>query len=163
MDKFAGLVGRQYHLFDYVGAADAEHVIVAMGSGCGAIEETVAKLNKEGRKLGLVKVRLYRPFDVPAFLAALPATTRRIAALDRTKEPGAIGEPLYQDVVTALVEGWSERHGRRVPAPKVIGGRYGLSSKEFTPSMVAGVFDEMAEVEARNGISPSASSTTSPT
>ena len=143
MDKFAGLVGRQYHLFDYVGAADAEDVIVAMGSGCGGIEETVVKLNGEGRKLGLVKVRLYRPFDVPGFLAALPATTKRIAALDRTKEPGAIGEPLYQDIVTALVEGWSERAGD-VPAPRVIGGRYGLSSKEFTPAMVAGVFDELA-------------------
>ncbi|MGO9815330.1 MAG: pyruvate:ferredoxin (flavodoxin) oxidoreductase [Isosphaeraceae bacterium] len=143
MDKFAGLAGRQYHLFDYVGAADAENVIVAMGSGCGGIEETVVKLNAEGRKLGLVKVRLYRPFDVPSFVAALPVTTKRIAALDRTKEPGAIGEPLYQDIITALVEGWSERAGD-VPAPKVIGGRYGLSSKEFTPAMVAGVFDELA-------------------
>ena len=142
MDQFAQLVGRQYHLFDYVGATDAEDVIVAMGSGCGAIEETVLKLNGQGRKLGLLKVRLYRPFDVPAFLAALPATTRRIAALDRTKEPGAIGEPLYQDVVTAIVEGWTDRAGA-APAPKVIGGRYGLSSKEFTPAMVAGVFDEM--------------------
>jgi pyruvate-ferredoxin/flavodoxin oxidoreductase len=143
MDKFAGLIGRRYHLFDYVGAPDAEHVIVAMGSGCGAIEETALKLNKEGRKLGLVKVRLYRPFDVPAFLTALPATTKRIAALDRTKEPGAIGEPLYQDVVTALFEGWANRAGS-VPPPQVIGGRYGLSSKEFTPAMVAGVFDELA-------------------
>jgi len=143
MDKFAALAGRQYHLFDYVGAADAQEVIVAMGSGCGGIEETVVKLNGEGRKLGLVKVRLYRPFDVPSFLAALPVTTKRIAALDRTKEPGAIGEPLYQDIITALVEGWSERAGD-VPAPKVIGGRYGLSSKEFTPAMVAGVFDELA-------------------
>jgi pyruvate-ferredoxin/flavodoxin oxidoreductase len=148
MDKFAGLVGRQYHLFDYVGAPDATDVIVAMGSGCGAIAETIQKLNAEGRKLGLVKVRLYRPFDIPSFLAALPATTRRIAALDRTKEPGAIGEPLYQDVVTALVEGWSDRAGD-APAPRVIGGRYGLSSKEFTPAMVAGVFDELAATKPR--------------
>jgi pyruvate-ferredoxin/flavodoxin oxidoreductase len=142
LDRFATLVGRQYHLFDYVGVPDAEHVIVAMGSCCGAIEETVAKLNGQGRKVGLVKVRLYRPFDVPAFLAALPVSTRRIAALDRTKEPGAIGEPLYQDIVTALVEGWSERAGTH-SAPQVIGGRYGLSSKEFTPAMAAAVFDEM--------------------
>jgi pyruvate-ferredoxin/flavodoxin oxidoreductase len=148
MDKFAALIGRQYHLFDYVGAADATDVIVAMGSGCGAIAETVAKLNAEGRKLGLVKVRLYRPFDVPAFLAALPASTRRIAALDRTKEPGAIGEPLYQEIVTALVEGWSDRAGG-APIPQVIGGRYGLSSKEFTPAMVAGVFDELAAAKPR--------------
>ncbi len=143
MDKFAALVGRQYRLFEFVGAADAEAVIVAMGSGCGAIEETVAKLNNQGRKLGLVKVRLYRPFDVPGFLAALPTTTQRIAVLDRTKEPGAIGEPLYQDVVTALVEGWSDALAMRRP-PTVIGGRYGLSSKEFTPAMVAGVCDELA-------------------
>jgi pyruvate-ferredoxin/flavodoxin oxidoreductase len=142
MDKFAGLIGRQYHLFDYVGAADAEQVIVCMGSGCGGIEETATKLNQEGRKLGLLKVRLYRPFETSAFLNALPVTTKRIAVLDRTKEPGAIGEPLYQDVVTALVEGWCERNGN-VAAPQVIGGRYGLSSKEFTPSMVAAVFDEL--------------------
>ena len=142
MDRFAQLFGRQYHLFDYVGAADAEHVIVAMGSGCGPIEETVLKLNQAGKKLGLVKVRLFRPFDVAAFLAALPTTTRRIAALDRTKEPGAIGEPLYQDVVTALVEGWDER-APGAPMPSVIGGRYGLSSKEFNPGMVAAIFEEL--------------------
>ncbi|MGO9598744.1 MAG: pyruvate:ferredoxin (flavodoxin) oxidoreductase [Isosphaeraceae bacterium] len=148
MDKFAALVGRQYHLFDYVGAPDAEDVIVAMGSGCGGIVETIEKLNQQGRKLGLVKVRLFRPFDVAKFLAALPVTTKRIAALDRTKEPGAIGEPLYQDVITALVEGWNERAGD-APVPKVLGGRYGLSSKEFTPSMVAGIFDEMIAPQPR--------------
>jgi pyruvate-ferredoxin/flavodoxin oxidoreductase len=148
MDKFAGIVGHQYRLFDYVGAPDAEHVIVSMGSGCGAIEEAASKLNKEGRKLGLVKVRLYRPFDISAFLTALPATTKRIAVLDRTKEPGAIGEPLYQDVISSLVEGWSEKHGN-APAPRVIGGRYGLSSKEFTPAMVAGVYDELAATKPK--------------
>jgi len=148
MDKFAALVGRQYQLFDYVGAPDAEDVIVAMGSGCGGIVETIEKLNQQGRKLGLVKVRLFRPFDVAKFLAALPVTTKRIAALDRTKEPGAIGEPLYQDVITALVEGWNERAGD-APVPKVLGGRYGLSSKEFTPSMVAGIFDEMIAPQPR--------------
>jgi pyruvate-ferredoxin/flavodoxin oxidoreductase len=148
MDRFAKLVGRHYHLFDYVGAEDAEDVVVAMGSACGAIEETVRKLNESGRKLGLIKVRLYRPFDIPTFLNALPASTKRIAALDRTKEPGAIGEPLYQDIVTALVEGWSDRAEDR-PVPRVIGGRYGLSSKEFTPAMAAAVFDEMVDVKPR--------------
>jgi pyruvate-ferredoxin/flavodoxin oxidoreductase len=144
MDQFAAMTGRAYRLFDYVGAPDAEYVVVAMGSGCGAVEETIDRLNGEGRKLGMVKVRLFRPFDVPAFLAALPATVRRIAALDRTKEPGAIGEPLYQDVVTALAEGWADRAGD-VPIPQVYGGRYGLSSKDFTPAMIKGVFDELTE------------------
>ncbi|WP_165234522.1 pyruvate:ferredoxin (flavodoxin) oxidoreductase [Aquisphaera insulae] len=148
MDKFAGLVGRRYHLFDYHGAPDAEDVIVAMGSACGAIAETVDKLNAEGRKLGLVKVRLYRPFDVAGFLGALPVSTRRIVALDRTKEPGAIGEPLYLDVLGALAEGWEDRAGGG-PLPKVFGGRYGLSSKEFTPAMVAGTFDEVASPSPR--------------
>ncbi len=148
MNRFAALLGRQYHLFDYEGPADAQDVIIAMGSACGAIAETVQKFNGDGRKLGLLKVRLYRPFDVPAFLGALPRTVRRIAVLDRTKEPGAIGEPLYQDVVTALAEGWSEQQGD-TPMPRVIGGRYGLSSKEFTPAMVAGVFDELAEPKPR--------------
>ncbi len=108
MDKFAALCGRQYHLFDYVGAADAERVVVIMGSGCGVVEETVEKLVAEGQKIGLVKVRLYRPFDNAALLAALPKSVKRIAVLDRTKEPGASGEPLYQDVITALAE---ERQG----------------------------------------------------
>ncbi|MDG3006458.1 pyruvate:ferredoxin (flavodoxin) oxidoreductase [Paludisphaera mucosa] len=143
MDDFEKLAGRRYQLFEYVGAPDAEFVAVAMGSGCGAIEETIARLNAEGRKLGLIKIRLFRPFDVAAFLAVMPTTTRRIAALDRTKEPGAIGEPLYQDVVTALAEGWADRAGD-APIPRVYGGRYGLSSKDFTPAMVKGVFDELA-------------------
>jgi pyruvate-ferredoxin/flavodoxin oxidoreductase len=144
MDRFAARVGRQYHLFDYVGAPDAERVIVLMGSGAEAVEETVAHLLGTGERVGVLKVRLYRPFAVEQFLAALPTTTRTIAVLDRTKEPGASGEPLYQDVLTALVEGWPG------PLPKVIGGRYGLSSKEFTPAMVKGIFDELATTTPKN-------------
>ncbi len=143
MDKFAALCGRQYHLFDYVGAADADRVVVIMGSGCGVVEETVEKLVAEGQKIGLVKVRLYRPFDNAALLAALPKSVKRIAVLDRTKEPGASGEPLYQDVITALAE------EGKAPLPQVIGGRYGLSSKEFTPAMAAAVFAELAKPAPR--------------
>ncbi len=131
MDKVAKVTGRQYKAFDYVGAPDATDVIVAMGSGCETIEETIEYLNaKRGTKYGLVKVRLYRPFDVKRFNTALPASTKRIAVLDRTKEPGSIGEPLYMDVVAAL-------ENKEI---RVIGGRYGLSSKEFTPSMVFAVY-----------------------
>ncbi|NOY81458.1 MAG: pyruvate:ferredoxin (flavodoxin) oxidoreductase [Kiritimatiellaeota bacterium] len=134
MDKVAAKIGRQYHLFDYVGAPDAEKVIVAMGSGCETIEETVNYLTRErGEKVGAVKVRLYRPFSVEAFKQTLPPTVKRIAVLDRTKEPGAIGEPLYLDVVTAL-------EGAGIT---IRGGRYGLSSKEFTPSMVKAVYDHL--------------------
>ncbi|MHB8969703.1 MAG: pyruvate:ferredoxin (flavodoxin) oxidoreductase [Pirellulaceae bacterium] len=147
MDRFAKLVGRQYHLFDYVGAADAERVIVMMGSGVGAAEEAVTALVGRGEKVGLVKVRLYRPFAVEAFIRALPATVRSIAVLDRTKEPGAIGDPLYLDVVTALVEGWSAGHPGALP--QVIGGRYGLSSKEFTPAMVMAVYEEQAKAKPK--------------
>jgi len=148
MDKFAKLVGRQYHLFDYVGASDAEDVIIVMGSGVGVVEEAVDALVSEGRKVGVLKVRLFRPWDTGAFVAALPKTVKRIAVLDRTKEPGAAGEPLYQDVVTSLVESWSEQNGS-APLPKVIGGRYGLSSKEFTPAMVVGVFGELLKDKPR--------------
>jgi pyruvate-ferredoxin/flavodoxin oxidoreductase len=150
MDKFAGVVGRQYHLFDYVGAPDAERVIVLMGSGCETAEETVNYLVEQGEKVGVVKVRLYRPFSGEHFLAALPRTVKVIATLDRTKEPGAAGEPLYEDVMTVIGEAFSE--GKLVFAgfPKVIGGRYGLSSKEFTPAMVKGVFDEMAKPQPKN-------------
>jgi len=131
MNKVGALTGRQYKPFDYVGAADATDVIVAMGSGCETIEETIEYLNaKRGTKYGLVKVRLYRPFDVKRFNEALPATVKRIAVLDRTKEPGSIGEPLYLDVVAALAN----------KDVRVIGGRYGLSSKEFTPSMVLAIY-----------------------
>jgi pyruvate-ferredoxin/flavodoxin oxidoreductase len=149
MDRFTGLVGRQYRLFDYVGAPDAERVIVLMGSGMETAEETVSTLVGLGEKVGAVKVRLYRPFSVDHFLEVLPATTRVIAALDRTKEPGAVGEPLYQDVTAAIGEGAASN---RVPspAPRVMGGRYGLSGKEFTPAMVKGVFDEMAQTEPRH-------------
>ncbi len=131
MDKVAKVTGRQYHPFDYVGAPDATDVIVAMGSGCETVEETIEYLNStRGTKYGLVKVRLYRPFDVERFKAALPATVKRVVAMDRTKEPGSIGEPLYLDVVAAL-------EGKGI---RVIGGRYGLASKEFTPSMVLAIY-----------------------
>ncbi len=133
MDKVAKVTGRQYHLFDYFGAPDADRVIVIMGSGAETAEETIDYLNKHGYKVGLVKVRLYRPFSAEAFRAVIPQTVKKIAVLDRTKEPGAIGEPLYLDVVTALC-------GRDI---KIIGGRYGLSSKEFTPAMVKAVYDHL--------------------
>ncbi len=142
MDKFAKLTGRQYRLFDYVGAKDAERVIVMMGSGAEAAHEAVDALVAKGEKVGLLKVRLFRPFSVKDFVAALPASVKSIAVLDRTKEPGAAGEPLYQDVVTALVEA-----GR---AAKVVGGRYGLSSKEFTPGMVKAVFDNLSAKSPKN-------------
>jgi pyruvate-ferredoxin/flavodoxin oxidoreductase len=150
MDKFATLVGRQYHLFDYVGAPDAERVIVLMGSGAETAEATVDYLVAQGEKIGLVKVRLYRPFSGQHFLAALPSTVRVIAALDRTKEPGAIGEPLYQDLVTAMSEGLASGTAPIDSYPRIVGGRYGLSSKDFTPAMVKGVFDEMAKEEPKN-------------
>jgi pyruvate-ferredoxin/flavodoxin oxidoreductase len=138
MDKFAGLCGRRYRLFDYVGAADATRVIVIMGSGAGAVEEVVERLAAEGEKVGVLKVRLYRPFSSEDFVQALPRTTQSIAVLDRTKEPGAVCEPLHADVVTALLDHWPG------PLPSVIGGRYGLSSKEFTPAMVLSIFDQLA-------------------
>jgi pyruvate-ferredoxin/flavodoxin oxidoreductase len=145
MDRFAGLVGREYHLFDYVGAPDAERVIVLMGSGADAARETALHLAGQGEKVGVIIVRLYRPFSAEHFLNALPKTVKTIAALDRTKEPGATGEPLYQDIVTAVAEG--ELPGEK---PQVIGGRYGLSSKEFTPGMVKSVFDEMLKDRPKN-------------
>ncbi|MGB9204861.1 MAG: pyruvate:ferredoxin (flavodoxin) oxidoreductase [Terriglobales bacterium] len=144
MDKFSQIVGRSYHLFDYVGAPDAERVIVMMGSGADAAHETVDYLNSKGEKVGLLKVRLYRPFSVKSFLEALPATVRKIAVLDRTKEAGAGREPLYLDVVSALQEGIKLGYGKLKTAPETIGGRYGLSSKEFTASMVKAVYDNLA-------------------
>jgi pyruvate-ferredoxin/flavodoxin oxidoreductase len=144
MDQFARVVGRSYHLFDYVGAPDAERVIVMMGSGAETAEETVRYLTERGEKLGILKVRLYRPFAIEAFVAALPATVRSIAVLDRTKEPGATGEPLYLDVINALHEAWPGKW------PRVIGGRYGLSSKEFTPAMVKAVYDELSKDKPKN-------------
>ncbi|MGB4784370.1 MAG: pyruvate:ferredoxin (flavodoxin) oxidoreductase [Candidatus Acidiferrum sp.] len=142
MDGFASQTGRSYHLFDYAGAPDAERVMIVIGSAVGAAEETVESLNAHGEKVGLLKVRLLRPFAVQAFIDALPRTTRAVAVLDRTKEPGSIGEPLYLDVVASLAE-----TGRNLC---VIGGRYGLSSKEFTPAMVKGVFDELKSSSPRN-------------
>ena len=134
MDKVGQAIGRKYNLFDYVGAPDAKKVIIAMGSACETIEETVKYLVAKGKKVGVLKIRLFRPFSVAAFLKALPETTRKIAVLDRTKEPGSIGEPLYQDVVTAM------QNNKKV---KIIGGRYGLSSKEFSPGMVNAVFEHL--------------------
>jgi pyruvate-ferredoxin/flavodoxin oxidoreductase len=150
MDKFAALTGRQYHLFDYYGAADAERVVVLMGSGAGATEEAIDRLNAQGEKVGLLKVRLYRPFDADAFIEALPESVKSIAVLDRTKEPGALGEPLYQDVLAALSEAFFGSSLRLTHHPRVIGGRYGLSSKEFTPAMVKGVFDELKKAQPKN-------------
>jgi pyruvate-ferredoxin/flavodoxin oxidoreductase len=148
MDRFAVETGRSYHLFDYYGAPDAERVIVLMGSGAEAAEEAVDLLVKQGEKIGMVKVRLYRPFDSSAFLKALPATVKSIAVLDRCKEPGATGEPLYMDIVTVLAE--NEADLPFATKPKVIGGRYGLSSKEFTPAMVKGIFDELSKPVPKN-------------
>jgi len=143
MDKFAEVVGRKYKLFDYVGAPDAERVIVMMGSGAEAAEETVEALVARGEKVGLVKVRLYRPFSVKHLYESLPITVRSVAVLDRTKEAGAGGEPLYLDVVNAIQEGQRQGYGSVKLWPIVIGGRYGLSSKEFTPAMVKAVYDNL--------------------
>jgi pyruvate-ferredoxin/flavodoxin oxidoreductase len=145
MDKFAGLTGRQYQLYEYHGVPDAERVLVMMGSGCEAAHETVDYLLAQGEKVGLLKVRLYRPFDMQGFAAALPASVKTIAVLDRTKEPGSTGEPLYLDTVTALSEEW--QHGA---LPRIVGGRYGLSSKEFTPSMLKAVFDNLKHAKPKN-------------
>ncbi len=143
MDKFATLTGRRYHLFDYFGAPDAERVIVMMGSGVPTVQECIGAMNAAGEKVGIVAVHLFRPFSVDSFIRALPSSVRSIAVLDRTKEPGSAGEPLYQDVLTALAE-----TGRQTS--KVIGGRYGLGSKEFTPAMVKAVYDELAKPHPRN-------------
>ncbi len=142
MDKFASTVGRKYNLFDYVGSPDAERVIIVMCSGAETAGETALYLNEQGEKVAVIKVRLYRPFSNQHLLNALPKTVKSVAVLDRTKEPGAPGEPLYMDVVNALYEA-----GRQI---KVIGGRYGLSSKEFTPAMVKSVFDEMLKPQPKN-------------
>jgi len=148
MDRFAAQTGRAYHLFDYYGAVDAERVIVMMGSGAEAAEEAVDAMIRQGEKVGMVKVRLYRPFDATHFLASLPATVKSIAVLDRCKEPGGAGEPLYQDVVTVLAENAATLPFAAMPT--VVGGRYGLSSKEFTPAMVKGIFDEIEKTSPKN-------------
>ena len=145
MDKFAKLTGRQYKLFEYTGAADAERVIILMGSGAETAGETAEYLAAKGEKVGVIKVRLYRPFSVESFLQVMPASVKKIAVLDRTKEPGASGEPLYLDIVTALNEGNSKYQDIQI-----VGGRYGLSSKEFTPAMVKGVFDELLKDQPKN-------------
>src|SRR5205814_8405130 len=136
MDKFARLTGRAYHLFDYVGAPEAERVIVLMGSGAEAVQEAVEHLEEQGEKVGVLKVHLYRPFSIAHFLSALPPTVKTLAVLDRTKEPGSVGEPLYLDVVTALSEAIAAGNGHLRSMPCIMGGRYGLSSKEFTPAMI---------------------------
>ncbi|MTJ10418.1 pyruvate:ferredoxin (flavodoxin) oxidoreductase [Anabaena sp. UHCC 0204] len=143
MDEFANMTGREYKLFDYYGHPAAENIIILMGSGCETVQKTVDYLHKQGEKVGVIKVRLYRPFDTQRFINSLPKTSRNIAVLDRTKEPGATGEPLYIDVVTALAE-------NQLYKIKVVGGRYGLSSKEFTPAMVKAVFDNLAIETPKN-------------
>ncbi|MEW6382248.1 MAG: pyruvate:ferredoxin (flavodoxin) oxidoreductase [bacterium] len=144
MDRFADLTGRQYHLFDYAGAPDAERVIVIMGSGADTAQETVEYLAAQGEKVGIIRVHLYRPFSPGHFLQALPASVKVIAVLDRTKEPGSIGEPLYLDVVASLQEAQISSQ------PRIIGGRYGIGSKEFTPAMVNGLFQEMKKERPKN-------------
>src|SRR5262249_7639734 len=139
LGRFAALTGRRYDLFGYAGDPDAERVVVLMGSGAETARETAAFLAARGEKVGVVTVRLYRPFAAAAFLAALPPSVRSIAVLDRTKEPGALGDPLYMDVVTALSEAEAESGLAFAARARVIGGRYGLSSKEFTPAMVKAV------------------------
>ncbi len=150
MDRFAGIVGRKYSLFDYYGAADAERVIVVMGSASETVQSTVDALNAKGEKLGLVSVRLFRPFSVGAFAKVLPATVKAIAVLDRTKEPGAIGEPLYLDVRTAVGEAMENGTAAFKSYPKIVGGRYGLGSKDFTPGMVKGVLDNLSASSPKN-------------
>jgi len=137
MEKFASITGREHSLFSYFGASDAESIIVLMGSGVETTQETVKYLNERGAKVGMVKVSLYRPFSVRHFTEVLPKSVTRIAVMDRTKEPGSTGEPLYTDVVAAIKEAGSSHI-------MIVGGRYGLSSKESTPAMVKGIFDELA-------------------
>lgn len=149
MEKFEKIVGRKYRPFEYYGSKDAERIIIIMGSGCETASETVDFLNEKGAKVGIVKVRLYRPFSVKFFIESLPKTVKAIGVLDRTKEPGAGGEPLYKDVVSALTERMIEG-SLPFSFPKIIGGRYGLSSKEFTPAMVKAVFDELEKKDSKN-------------
>ncbi len=145
MDKFAELTGRQYKLYEYYGAEDAEKVIIIMASAAQTVKETVDYLNAQGEKVGVIMVRLYRPFAVKQFMEAIPATVKTLSVLDRTKEPGASGEPMYLDVVNALYEGLENEYGSIKTKPQILGGRYGLSSKEFTPAMVKAVFDNAGE------------------
>ena len=151
MDKFAKLVGRSYHLFDYIGAKDAEKVIIIMGSGAETVHETVEYLNSQGEKTGVLKIRLFRPFSTKHFIDALPKTVKKIAVLDRTKEPGSIGEPLYLDVRTAIGHAMQDGSFSFDGYPLIVGGRYGLGSKEFTPAMIKAVFDNLDAPKPKNG------------
>jgi pyruvate-ferredoxin/flavodoxin oxidoreductase len=148
MNDFAKMTGRKYELFQYDGAPDAEQVVIIMGSGGETVSETVAALNKAGGKTGVIQIRLYRPFSLEHLIKVLPASVKSIAVLDRTKESGASGEPMYQDVLSALVEALQQ--GKIKTLPNIVGGRYGLSSKEFTPAMVKAVFDELKKKHPKN-------------
>jgi pyruvate-ferredoxin/flavodoxin oxidoreductase len=150
MDRFEKVTGRQYHLFDYVGAPDAEFIIISMGSGCETIHETVEYLVAKGEKIGLVKVRLFRPFSMEKLMAVIPATVKKIAILDRTKEPGSLGEPLYLDVRSAVGEAMEIGVAPFKQYPIIVGGRYGLSSKEFAPAMVKAIFDNLKQPRPKN-------------
>ncbi len=150
MDTFAGLTGRQYNLYEYHGAEDAERVILAMGSACDAIHNVVDKLNANGEKVGVLKVRLFRPFSAEHFLAAMPKTVKSISVLDRTKEPGGCGEPLYMDIVTTMAEAMTNGTSPFEGNVKIVGGRYGLSSKEFNPAMIKAVFDDLKKDTPKN-------------
>jgi len=150
MRKFGKLTGREYRLFDYIGAPDAEKVIILMGSGADTAEELINYLVAKGEKVGMLKVRLYRPFSAEHMIDALPAAVKKIAVLDRTKEPGALGEPLYEDVRTAFGEVMSDGNEKFSTYPKIVGGRYGLGSNEFTPAMVKGVFDNLDKEKPKN-------------
>jgi len=153
MDNFAKLTGRQYQLFEYVGAKDADRVIVIIGCGGETAHETVEYLNKKGEKLGVLKVKLFRPFDIKSFVKVLPSTVKAIAVLDRTKEPGSLGEPLYEDVRTAIGEAMQQKIVSFKEYPKIVGGRYGLASAEFTPAMVKAVFDNLKADQPKNHFS----------
>lgn len=149
MDKFAKISGRQYKTIEYVGPADADQVIVIMGSGAETVDETINYLNNNGYNVGLLKVRLYRPFPATSFIAALPKSVKVVNVLDRTKESGSIGEPLYLDVVATLTQAFA--NNEIAAMPRIFGGRYGLSSKEFTPGMVRAVYDNGASAKPING------------
>ena len=150
MDSFAEIVGREYHLFDYIGHPEAERVVIIMGTGAEVVHETVDELVERGEKVGMIKVRLYRPFSIDAFVNALPATVKKISVLDRTKEPGAVGEPLYADVQAAIGEALEKKSAPFSGHPVIVGGRYGLGSKEFNPPMAKAVFDDLKNAEPRN-------------
>ncbi len=150
MDKFAQLTGRQYHIYEYHGHPEAERVVIAMASGCETIHQTVDKLMEQGEKVGLLKIRLYRPFEMEKFVEALPNTVKKLAVLDRTKEPGANGEPLYLDVVNAISEAMIDGFGGLQQMPRIIGGRFGLSSKEFTPAMVKAIYENLSQDKPKN-------------